>query len=161
MATPLVGHGVVIASAAHPVKRAVAIRLGGSGDVTDTPQVVWQRDKGTGYTPSSILYGDHAYLMTDRGILTCVDVRTGEVKYEGGRVPKPATFSASPVAYEDNLLLSSEDGDVFVIKAGPKHDAVRTNSLDEPIYASPAIASGAIFIRTAKHLYCIANGEKN
>jgi outer membrane protein assembly factor BamB len=59
------------------------------------------------------------------------------------------------------LLLSSEDGDVFVIKAGPKHEAVRTNSLDEPIYASPAIANGAIFIRTAKHLYCIANGEKN
>jgi outer membrane protein assembly factor BamB len=161
VATPLVGHGVVIASAAHPVKRAVAIRLGGSGDVTDTSQVVWQRDKGTGYTPSSILYGDYAYLMTDRGILTCVDVRTGEVKYEGGRVPKPATFSASPVAYEDNILLSSEDGDVFVLKAGPKHEALRTNSLDEPIYASPAISNGAIFIRTTKHLYCIENGANN
>jgi beta-lactamase superfamily II metal-dependent hydrolase/outer membrane protein assembly factor BamB len=159
VSTPLVGHGIVIASAAHPVKRAVAIRLGGSGDVTDTPQVVWQRDKGTGYTPSSILYGDYAYLMTDRGILTCVDVRTGEVKYEGGRVPKPATFSASPVAYEDNILLSSEDGDVFVLKAGPKHEVLRTNSLDEPIYASPAIANGAIFIRTVKHLYCIANRQ--
>jgi outer membrane protein assembly factor BamB len=158
VATPLVGHGIVIASAAHPVKRAVAIRLGGSGDVTDTPQVVWQRDKGTGYTPSSILYGDYAYLMTDRGIITCVDVRTGEVKYEGGRVPKPATFSASPVAYEGNLLLSSEDGDIFVIKAGPKHETIRTNSLDEPIYASPAIANGAVFIRTAKHLYCVTNG---
>jgi hypothetical protein len=80
------------------------------------------------------------------------------VKYEGGRAPKPATFSASPVAYENNILLSSEDGDVFVIKAGPKHEVIRTNSLDEPIYASPAIAGGAIFIRTAKHLYCITNG---
>jgi outer membrane protein assembly factor BamB len=75
-------------------------------------------------------------------------------------VPKPATFSASPVAYEDKILLSSEDGDVFVLKAGPQHETIRTNSLDEPIYASPAIAGGAIFIRTAKHLYCIAIGEK-
>ncbi|MCI0391287.1 MAG: hypothetical protein MOB07_21305 [Acidobacteria bacterium] len=154
----MVGHGIVIASAAHPVKRAVAIRLGGSGDVTGTPQVVWQRDKGTGYTPSSILYGDYVYLMTDRGILTCVDVRTGEIKYEGGRVPKAATFSASPVAYEDNILLTSEDGDTFVLKAGPKHEVRGINSLDEPVYASPAIAGGAIFIRTASHLYCITKG---
>jgi outer membrane protein assembly factor BamB len=160
VSTPLVGHGIVVVSAAHPVKRAVAIKLGGSGDVTDTPQVVWQRDKGTGYTPSSILYGDYVYLMTDRGILTCVDVRTGEVKYEGGRVPKPASFSASPVAYEDKLLLSSEDGDTFLLKAGPQHEVLRTNTFDEPIYASPAIAQGNIFIRTTKHLYCIANEEK-
>ncbi|MCI0662076.1 MAG: PQQ-binding-like beta-propeller repeat protein [Acidobacteria bacterium] len=160
VSTPLIGHGIVVVSAAHPVKRAIAIRLGGSGDVTDTPQVIWQRDKGTGYTPSSILYGDYVYLMTDRGILTCMDVRTGEVKYEGGRVPKPATFSASPVAYEEKILLSSEDGDIFVLRAGPKYEVLRTNSLDEPIYASPAIANGNIFIRTTKHLYCIANGEK-
>jgi outer membrane protein assembly factor BamB len=158
VATPLVGHGVVIASAAHPVKRAVAIRLGGSGDVTDTPQVAWQRDKGTGYTPSSILYGDYAYLMTDRGLITCVDVRTGEVKYEGARVPKPATFSASPVAFEDKILLTSEDGDTFVLKAGPKHEVLGTNSLDEPVYASPAIAGGNIIIRTASNLYCITSG---
>ncbi|MEP7270621.1 MAG: PQQ-binding-like beta-propeller repeat protein, partial [Acidobacteriota bacterium] len=103
VATPLVGHGIVVASAAHPVKRAVAITLGGSGDLTDTSSVVWQRDRGTGYTPSSILYGDYVYLMTDRGLLTCLDVRTGEVKYEGARVPKPATFTASPVAFEGRI----------------------------------------------------------
>ena len=161
VATPLVGRGVVVASAAHPVKRAVAIRLGGTGDVTDTPQVVWQYHKGTGYTPSSILYGDYVYLLTDRGLLTCVDVSTGEVKYEGARVPKPATFSASPVAFEDKILLASEDGDTFVLKAGPRHEVVQVNSLDEPVYASPAIAGGNIFIRGTKHLYCIAGGGGN
>jgi outer membrane protein assembly factor BamB len=153
-----VGHGIVVVSATHPVKRALAIRLGGSGDLTGAPNVVWQRDKGTGYTPSSILYGDYVYLLTDRGLLTCLDVNTGEVKYEGARVPKPATFSASPVAFEDKILLTSEDGDTFVLKAGPKHEVLGTNSLDEPIYASPAIAGGSIFIRTASRLYCIANG---
>lgn len=159
VATPIAGHSIVIVSAAHPVKRALAIRLGGSGDVTDTSQVVWRRDKGTGYTPSSIVYGDYAYLLTDGGILTCVDVKTGEVKYEGARVPKPARFYASPVAFEDKILLTSEDGDTFVLKAGTKHEVLGTNSLDEPIYASPAIAGGSIFIRTAKHLYRIADSE--
>ncbi|MGH9856094.1 MAG: PQQ-binding-like beta-propeller repeat protein, partial [Blastocatellia bacterium] len=156
--TPLVGHGIVVVSALHPVKRALAIRLGGSGDLTGTPNIVWQRDKGTGYTPSSILYGDYVYLLSDKGLLTCLDVKTGEVKYEGARVPKPATFSASPVAFEDKILLMSEDGDTYVLKAGPKHEVLGTNSLDEPIYASPAIAGGAIFIRGTNHLYCITNG---
>jgi hypothetical protein len=156
--TPLVGHGIVVVSAAHPVKRALAIRLGGNGDVTNTPFVVWQRDKGTGYVPSSILYGDYVYLMSDRGLLTCIDVTTGEVKYEGARVPRPATFSASPVAFEDKILLTSEDGDTFVLKAGPKHEVLETNSLDEPVYASPAIAGGNILIRSVKHLYCLSNG---
>jgi outer membrane protein assembly factor BamB len=159
--TPVVGRGIAVFSAAHPVKRAVAVRLGGSGDVTGTSQIVWERDRGTGYTPSSILYGDYVYIMTDRGLLTCIDVETGEVKYEGARVPKPATFSASPVAFEDKILLTSEDGDTFVVKAGPKHEVLATNSLDEPIYASPAIAAGNIFIRSATHLYCIADEGKN
>jgi outer membrane protein assembly factor BamB len=99
--------------------------------------------------------------MTDRGLLTCFYVKTGEVKYEGARVPKPATFSASPVAFEDKILLTSEDGDTFVVKAGPKHEVLATNSLDEPIYASPAIAGGNIFIRSATHLYCITKEGKN
>ncbi|HEU0177776.1 MAG TPA: PQQ-binding-like beta-propeller repeat protein [Blastocatellia bacterium] len=156
--TPIVGQGIVIASAAHPVKHAVAIRLGGNGDVTDTPNVVWQRDKGTGYVPSSILYGDYAYLLTDGGLLSCIEVKTGEVKYEGARVPIPGRFYASPVAFEDKLLLINENGEGFVVKAGPQHAVLRTNSLDEPVYASPAIAGGELFIRGTKHLYCIANG---
>jgi outer membrane protein assembly factor BamB len=155
--TPLVGQGLVMVSAAHPVKRALAIRPGGSGDVSGT-HIAWQRDKGTGYTPSSILYGDYVYLMTDRGLVTCLDARTGEVKYEGARVPKPATFSASPVAFDGKLLLTSEDGDTFVIKAGPQHEVLATNALDEPIFASPALAGGNIYLRGAKHLYCITNG---
>jgi outer membrane protein assembly factor BamB len=118
VATPLVGNGIAVASAAHPVKRAVAIRLGSKGDVTSTQSIVWERDRGTGYTPSSILYRDLVYLMTDKGLLTCIDAKTGEVKYEGARVPKPATFTASPVAFGDLILISSEDGDTFVLKAG-------------------------------------------
>ena len=156
--TPVVGQGMVIASGGGQVKRALAIRLGGSGDVAST-HLAWQRDKGTAYTASSILYGDYFYLLSDAGLLTCMDPKTGEVKYEGARPPKPGRFFASPVAFEDKILLTSEDGDTFVIKAGTQHEVLRTNSLDEPVFASPAIANGNIFIRGAKHLYCIANGS--
>jgi len=154
--SPVTGHNMVFVSAGYPSKRALAIRLGGSGDLTGTPNVVWKYDKGTAYVPSPILYGDYLYLVTDKGLITCLDAKTGAVKYEGGRVPVPATFSASPVAFDDKIFLSSEDGDTFVIKAGPVHEVLRTNSLGEPIYASPAIADRKIFIRGEKNLYCIS-----
>jgi outer membrane protein assembly factor BamB len=136
-------------------KVAMGIRLGGSGNLKDTPFVVWKYNKGTAYVPSPILYGDYLYLMTDGGIITCLEARTGAVKYEGGRVPVPATFTSSPVAFDDKILLTSEDGDTFVIKAGAVCEVIRTNSLGEPVYASIAIAAGKLFIRGEKHLYCI------
>ena len=153
--TPIVGHDVVVASAAHPLKRAVAVRLGGSGDVTGTKQVAWERDRGTGYTPSSIAYGDYAYILTDAGLLTCIDIRTGEVKYEGARPPKPGRFSASPIAFGGMLLLTSEDGDTHVIAAGPTFQVLGTNSLEERIHASPAATSRGLLIRTMTRLYSI------
>ena len=151
------GFGMVFATAGSSAKVAMGIKLGGSGDITNTPYMVWEYKKGTAYVPSPILYGDYLYLMTETGLLTCLDARTGEVKYEGGRVPIPASFKASPVAYENMILLTSEDGDSFLIKAGPVHEVLRTNSLGEPIWASPAISQGRIFIRTEKNLYCIGN----
>lgn len=148
------GHGMVFATAGYPEKRAFGIKLDPFGK--EAGEVVWKYDKGTAYVPSPILYGDLLYLMSDKGILTCLDAKTGAVKYEGGRVPVPATFSASAVAFDGKLLITSEDGDTFVIKAGPAHEVIRTNSLGEPVYASPAIASGRLFIRGDKHLYCIS-----
>jgi hypothetical protein len=65
------------------------------------------------------LYGEYLYLMTDSGIVTCMDPRTGEIKYEGKRVPKPGRFNSAMIAFDGKFLLSSEDGDTYVIKAGP------------------------------------------
>ncbi len=155
--SPVTDGDLIYLSAGSQAKKALAVRLGQSGDLTDTPSVVWKYAKGTAYVPSPILYGVYLYLMTDKGLVTCIEARTGEVKYEGGRVPVPATFTASPVAFDGKILLTSEDGDTFVVKAGPAHEILRTNSLGEPIYASPAIAGGKIFIRGEKNLYCISN----
>lgn len=153
--SPVAGKDVVVLSAGYPDKVAVAIKPGGSGDVSGTPRVLWTYKKGTAYVPSPILYDGYVYLMTDKGLLSCLDARTGEVKYEGARVPVPATFKASPVAFEGKILLMSEDGDTYVIKAGPVHEILRTNALGEPIWASPALSQGRIFIRTEKHLFSI------
>ena len=153
--SPVANSEMAFLVAGFPAKVAYALRLGLSGDLTGTPNVPWTYAKGTAYVPSPILYGDYLYLTTDRGILTCIDAKTGEVKYEGGRIPIPATFTASPVAFEGKILMTSEDGDTFIIKAGPKHEILGTNSVGEPVYASPAIADGHIFIRGEKNIYCI------
>jgi hypothetical protein len=78
-----------------------------------------------------------------------------EVKYEGGRVPIPKV-SASPIAFDGKILLTSEDGDTFVVKAGPKHEVLGTNSVGEPVYAR-LVADGNIFIRGERNLYCIGS----
>ena len=155
--SPVANSEMVYLVAGYPAKIAMAIKLGGSGDLTGTPNVPWKYAKGTAYVPSPILYGDYLYLTTDRGILTAIDAKTGEVKYEGGRIPIPATFTASPVAFEGKILMTSEDGDTFIVKAGPKHEIVGTNSIGEAVYASPAIADGHIYIRGEKNLYSIGS----
>lgn len=157
--TPVAGHGMVYVGTGFPEKRIFAIKLGASGDLTNTQNMAWKYEKGLAYVPSPILYGDYLYLTTDRGILTCLDAKTGKVVYEGGRIPIPATFTASPVAFDGKILLTSEDGDTFVVKAGPKHEVLATNSIGEPVYASPAISDGLIFIRGEKHLFCIGSAK--
>jgi outer membrane protein assembly factor BamB len=161
IATPVVGHGLVILSSGFPSKTVVAIRLGGSGNLDGTDRIVWRYNKGTAYVPSPILYGDYVYLMSDAGILTCLNARTGEVVYEGGRVPIATKFyGASPVAFDDKILITSDDGDTFVIKAGPRHEVLGTNSIGEPSRTSIAIADKKLFLRGEKHLFCISNSAK-
>lgn len=173
------GDGLAFATAGSQRKVALAIRLtagpgqdGGAGqDVTagagrqqrqpgdqpppDPGRIAWRYGKGTAYVPSPIFYQGLLYLMTDSGIVTALDAATGAVIYEGGRVPVPATFTASPVAFDGKILLTSEDGDTFVLRAGPRHEILRTNSLGEPVFASPALAGGTIYIRGAQHLFAI------
>jgi outer membrane protein assembly factor BamB len=153
--TPLAGDDVVVFSSGYPSKISVAVRPGGSGDITDTDRVLWRYEKGSAYVPSPILYRGFVYLLTDRGRLTCLDATTGEVRYEGGRLG--ASFMASPVAVDGHLLLTSEEGDTYVVKAGPEFEIVGQNPLDEPVGASAAVAGGRIYIRGHKHLFAIGD----
>ena len=154
--SPVSGHGLVILSAGSAAKRALAIRLGGAGDLTNSPSVVWRHNKGTAFVASPILYGDYIYLVSDGGIITCLNALTGELVYEGGRAPVPVRISASLVAFEDKLLVTSDDGQTFVIRAGPKFEVLATNTVDEAVWASPALSRGTIYIRGDRHLFAIA-----
>lgn len=151
--SPVAGDGVVVLSAGYPAKIALAMRPGGSGDASD--RVLWRYDKGTAYVPSPILVDGLLYLVTDKGLVSCLDAKTGKVHYEGGRPPSGTSFMASPVAVAGHLLMSSMDGDTIVLKAGTAHQVVRANSLGEPIAASPAVAGGRIYIRGEHHLFAI------
>jgi outer membrane protein assembly factor BamB len=153
--TPLVGDGVMIFTAGYPQRRVIAVRPGGSGDITGTDRIAWTYDKGTAYVVTPILYRGVVYLLNDAGVITTLDAKSGKVIYEGGRMPKPATFMGSPVAFGDYVLLTSEDGDTFFLRAGPTHEVVRTNSIDEPVYSTLALANGRIFIRGERHLFAI------
>jgi outer membrane protein assembly factor BamB len=121
---------------------------------------MWTYEKGTAYVPSPILYQDLLYLMTDKGLLTCLNPKTGQVVYEGKRIPVPATFMASPVAFDGKIFITSQDGDTFVIKAGPEHEVLATNQLGEPVFSSMALTEDSIFVRGEKHLYRIRNSAK-
>lgn len=155
--TPVVSNDLIVVTSGYPQKIALALRGGGNGDVTGSSQLVWSYNKGTAYVPSPILYGDYVYLMAGNGTLTCLDAKTGKVAYEGARVPKSILFTASPVAYEGKVLITSEEGETYVVKAGPKHEIIGTNSVGEPVFASPAIADGKIFIRGVNNLFAISN----
>ena len=107
--------------------------------------------------PSNLLYDGLLYLLSDNGVLTCLDAATGEVIYEGGRMPTPQRYMASPVAFDGKILIAGADGDVFVVKAGREFEVLRTNSIAEPISTTPALSGGRIYIRGEQHLYAIGS----
>ena len=101
--------------------------------------------------------GDYVYMLTDGGLITCLDIRTGAVKYKGGRPPTPARVWSSLVAYDNRIFLTNEEGDTHVIRAGPAFQIERTNSIGEPVYASLAPVGGRVYIRTHSHLVAIGS----
>jgi outer membrane protein assembly factor BamB len=155
--SPLVGKGLVIMTAGYPAKKVIAIRPGAVGNER---RVAWEYAKGTGYVLSNMLYGDYVYLLTDNGVVTCLEAATGAVKYEGGRPATPSRFMGSPVAFNGWIAMTSEDGETFMLQAGPTHNIVHTNTLDEPVYSSPAIAAGRIYIRGERHLFAIGSAAQ-
>lgn len=158
--SPVSANNLVFVSAGSEAKRAFAIRLGGEGDLKGTANIVWSYDKGTAYVPSPLLYGDYLYLLTDAGAITCLEATTGKVIYQT-RLPVAAKVTASPIAFEGKILIVSEDGDGFIMRAGSTPEILQVNSLGEAVYASPAISGGRILLRGANSLYCIKAGTTN
>lgn len=153
--TPVVGHGLVFASSGRSGP-TLAIRPGGSGDVTDT-HIAWKEVKGSPFVPSPLLYGDELYLINDMAsIATAYDAATGEVRWQGrlGAAAREG-FSASPVGVDGKVFFTNDLGETFVLKAGKTFELLHVNRLDEPVLASPALVGGTWYFRTHRHLLAI------
>jgi outer membrane protein assembly factor BamB len=149
---PVFGHGLVFLSTGFEAPRLLAVRADGSGDVTDT-HVAWTLRHGAPHTPSPLLVGDELYLVADRGLASCLDARTGRPHWQqriGGN------YSASPLYAAGRIYCLAEDGSAVVLRAGKKFEVLARNALGERALASPAAADGALFLRTARHLYRLA-----
>ena len=155
--TPVVGHGLVfcVSGRAGPT---LAIRPGGSGDVTRT-HVAWKQSKGASFVPSPLLYGDLLYQVNDMvSVATCYQAATGEVLWQGRLgEPKSEGFSSSPVAVDGKVFLTNDAGETFVLKAGRQFELLRVNRLEAPVLASPALVDGHWYFRTDRHLMAIGN----
>jgi outer membrane protein assembly factor BamB len=135
----------------------MAIRLGRTGDLTGTDAIVWSETRGTSYTPSPVLYDGKLYMLTDRGMLSCLNAETGEPYYHQVRLPETHSFKASPVGAAGKLYLASEEGDVIIVKMGPEFEVIATNTLQDQVFiASPAIVGGEIFLRGQSTLFAIS-----
>ena len=161
--SPLARHGLLFVSAGYiqdPHKPVYAIRPGASGDIslkageTQSQFIAWSSTQISSYQPSPIIVGDYYYTLLDRGFLTCHDARTGKEIYGRQRISAESSgFSASPWSYNGRIFALSEDGDTFVIQAGPDFKLLGKNSLDEMSMATPAVANGSLILRTANTLY--------
>lgn len=148
--------GVVYVMSGHRSPNLLAIRLGRQGDLTGTDAILWTNDRGNPYTASPVLHDDKLYLLTDTGMLSCLNARTGEPYYRQQRLPNPYNFKASPVGANGKLYLATENGDVVVVKMGEEYEVLAINTMpDRTFIASPAIAEGSLYLRSQDALYCI------
>jgi outer membrane protein assembly factor BamB len=137
----------------------MAVRLGREGDLTGTDAVVWTQTKGNSYTPSPVIFDNKLYALTDTGMLSCYNAKTGVPYYHQTRLPKTYSFKSSPVGANGKLYLASENEDVIVVRMGETFEVLATNTMTDQVFiATPAIAGGEIFLRSKTTLFCIRQG---
>ncbi len=163
--TPFERFGLLFISSGYigdALRPVYAIRPGASGDISlkagdsSNAFIAWSSPTAGPYNPTPIVYGDAYYTLFDRGFFTSHDARTGREIYTRQRIASEASgFTSSPWAYNGKIFALSEDGDTYVIQAGPGFKVLGKNSLNEMTLATPAVARGSLFVRTASKLYRI------
>lgn len=161
--TPVAAHDLVFITNAHGRMSPIyAVRLSAKGDIslkedqTSNEFVAWSYPKGGNYMPTPIVYGDYLYCGSDRGVLSCFECTSGKLLYRENLDPKGAAFSASPVAADGKIYFTAENGQIYVVQAGPEFKLPATNKMGEICMATPAISQGTLFFRTRGHLVAIA-----
>ena len=155
------GRLVFVANGYPPVQPIYAIRPGASGDISLTggaesnASIAWSKPRGGPYMPTPLVYQGLLYICSNNGVLTTYDAATGERVYQHRVAGQSTAFSASPVAADGRLYLASEDGDVFVVKAGRTFELLATNPVGEVLMATPAIADGMLILRGLSHVIAV------
>jgi outer membrane protein assembly factor BamB len=160
--TPVVAGNLVYINGAHGRMSPIyAVKLDAQGDIslkdetTANDKIVWSVRRGGAYIQTPLIYRDHLYNLNWNGSLICFNAKTGEQIYRE-QLGKMTSFAASPVAAEGKLYFCSQDGDVYVVKAGPEFEILATNSMNDENLATPAISEGKLYFRTHHFLYAIA-----
>jgi outer membrane protein assembly factor BamB len=156
IASPVVFDGVVVAPYARGGS-VTGIRLGGQGDVTET-HVAWRKEGDGPDVPTPAVANGKAYILSDKGVLTCVEIASGKKVWSGQTEKNRHNFSASPVLADGKIYITREDGRTFVLAQGDEFTILAANDLDEAqTVASPVFVNGHILLRTDTHLYCIGS----
>ena len=153
--TPVVGSGLVFGSSGR-AGPTLAIRPGGKGDVTDS-HLVWSTPRGSPFVPSPLLHDGYLYMVNDmQSIATCFEAATGKTVWqERLGVARREGFSASPVVVDGKVFFTNDEGETFVLRAGPKFELLHVNNIGERTLASPALVDGRWYVRTDANLYAI------
>ncbi|HMX26946.1 MAG TPA: PQQ-binding-like beta-propeller repeat protein [Blastocatellia bacterium] len=159
--TPFAADGLIVLTNAHGGKTPLfAVRPSATGDIsltdgtTSNDSVAWSAPNGGAYISTPVMYGGYLYVANYNGLLRCYDFKTGEKMFEE-RLGTDAVCSASLVAADGKIYCPTEDGIVYVLKAGPKLEVLAKNELGEPCLATPAISQGVLYFRTSGSLMAI------
>jgi outer membrane protein assembly factor BamB len=150
VASPLVLGDIVFAPSRE--RPLLAIRGGGTGDVTKTHRL-WEFNSGPD-VPTPATDGTYLYVVNDRGIVFCLDAKTGKTVYGPERI-QPGTYSASPVVADGKVYITSEEGVTTVYRAGSKFEVLAENAVNEFVLSTVAVSQGQLFLRSSDHLYAI------
>ena len=148
---PVVGQGMMFLNTGYMKPHILAVKLGGSGNITDS-HLAWSQTAAAPNKPSPLLVGDLFYMVSDGGVASCLETKTGEAvwtKRLGG------SFSASPIHAAGRIYISDQDGKTFVFQPGRKYKQLAVSKLDDGCMASPALSGKAIYLRTKTCLYRI------
>ena len=162
--TPVSSGGLIFVSSGFvrdPIRPITAFVPGASGDITlkegatNSEFIRWRQPTAAPYIPTPITDGAYIYVLYDQGFFACYEAKTGREVYGKQRLGSGTNFSASPLVIGDRVFCFSEDGDVYVIKAGPEFEILAINPVGEGMMATPAVSNGMMFVRTIGSLYCI------
>jgi outer membrane protein assembly factor BamB len=160
--TPIVAHDLIFITSAHGrLAPLYAIRADATGDIslaagtTTNEFIAWSIERGGNYMQTPIVVGDYVYSCRDHGVVTCFTARTGEKHYSERLGTGSSGFTASAVAADGKIYYTSEEGMVYVLKAGPKFEILATNKLGETCMATPALSKGQLFFRMRNHVAAV------